>query len=415
VALTATFSRDVWWNVASLGIAGACGVAVNYAVGEVYGVDTLGVFNQVFAVYLVFSQLAALGVHTSILTHGAAADPAERGAIFRSGLAVIGVQSLVMAALFAAISPAVGALVKSPDVATGMLYAAPGVACFAFNKGTLAVLNATQHMRAYAVLQAARIVDMAIGFAACVVFDAPAIALPIILTIGEASVSVLSALAIRTLVRGESRPGWPRKHVRFGVRGFLSGLFSDLNTRIDVLVLGVFALDPVVGAYSLAAIMAEGAYQILIALRTNYAPIVVRLLAAKQHDELRAVIARARRKTYAGALALGVLAIAGYALVIPLITSDPLLQDSWQYFAIVIAGMVASAGYAPFVPVLLWAGKPGWHTILIGTILGAGTLANIVLTATLEAHGAAIATAATYAWSVIALKWLTKRALDLKI
>jgi O-antigen/teichoic acid export membrane protein len=52
------FSQGVIWNIVSLGIAGVCGIVVNYLVGEVYGPAALGVFNQVFAVYVVASQLA---------------------------------------------------------------------------------------------------------------------------------------------------------------------------------------------------------------------------------------------------------------------------------------------------------------------------------------------------------------------
>jgi O-antigen/teichoic acid export membrane protein len=410
------FSRDVLWNVASLGIAGVCGIGLNYLIGEFYGAGVLGVFNQVFAAYLVFSQLAALGVHTSILTHGAAEpDPAARRTIFTAGLAVIGAQAAVTAVVFAALAPLVGALVDSRDVGTGMLYAAPGLACFALNKGALAVLNSLQRMRWYAVFQAGRVVMMAVGFGVFALADLPAAALPIILTIGEASVLAAALIAISDqLGRGPLR-AWAGRHWRFGVRGFLSGLFSDLNTRIDVLILGVFAGDAIVGAYSFAAILAEGVYQILIALRTNYAPILVRLLAAGDTASLHHTIARGRNRTYLGAAGVAVLAIAGYAVIVPLITRDPLIQHSWVYFAILIAGMTASAGYAPFGQLLLWAARPGWHTILVALIVGAGAAANTGLVYALGALGAAVATAATYAWSAIALKLLAGRILHLRI
>src|SRR5262249_46716235 len=158
--------------------------------------------------------------------------------------------------------------------------------CFALNKGALAVLNALQRMRWYAVFQAGRVVMMAAGFGAFAIAGLPPTALPIILTIGEASVLVGALLAISDQLGRVPLGSWARNHWRFGLRGFLSGLFSDLNTRIDVLILGIFASDAVVGAYSFAAIMAEGVYQIVIALRTTYAPIMVRLLVARDSAEI---------------------------------------------------------------------------------------------------------------------------------
>jgi O-antigen/teichoic acid export membrane protein len=410
------FSRDVLWNIASLGIAGICGIGLNYLIGAVHGARVLGVFNQVFAAYLVFSQLAALGVHTSILTHGAAErDPGERRVIFTAGLAVIAAQAAAMALVFAAISPLVGDLLGSPDVGLGMLYAAPGLFCFALNKGALAVLNSLQRMRLYAVFQAGRVVMMTVGFAGFALADLPPAALPILLTVGEASVLIAALIAISDQLGRAPLRRWAGVHARFGARGFLSGLFSDLNTRIDVVILGVFVEDAVVGAYSFAAILAEGVYQIVIALRTNYAPILVRLLAARDTAALLAKIAHGRNRTYAGAAAVAVLAIAGYALIVPLIAGDPLIQDSLIYFAIVIAGMAASAGYAPFGQLLLWAGRPGSHTILVALIVGASAAANTVLVQALGATGAAIATAATYVWSAIALRLLVGKILGLRI
>ena len=55
------FSRDVIWNIASLGVAGVFGVAINIVIGLVYGSAALGVFNQVFALYLLLSQFVLFG------------------------------------------------------------------------------------------------------------------------------------------------------------------------------------------------------------------------------------------------------------------------------------------------------------------------------------------------------------------
>jgi O-antigen/teichoic acid export membrane protein len=413
------FSQDVLWNIVSLGVAGACGVVVNYLVGVVYGASALGVFNQVFAIYLVFSQLAALGVQSSVLTHIAAtSDRSERRAIATSALLVIAAQAVVMGSLMLALARPIADVLDSPDVAIGIAYATPGLVAFALNKVVLACLNGTQRMRWYAVFQAGRIVLMAVGFGGCILADAPARTLPVILSIGEvitlvAATATISPLLGRTARSELSR--WARAHLRFGVRGFLSGLFSDLNTRIDVLVLGAFASDRLVGAYSMASLLAEGVYQVLIALRSNYAPIVVRLLVTRDEAELQRVVRKGRRNTYLGASLLGAIAIAGYAIVIPVSTSDPEIAHSWVYFAILVAGMVASAGYVPFNQMLLWGSRPGWHTIMVGLTVATAALTSLAGVALAGAVGAAVATAATYAFTVVLLKLLVGRVLQLRI
>ena len=61
--LSSKFGQDVIWNVASYGIMAVSGVVINVIIWLVYSPDVLGVFNQVFAVYVIASQFAVAGVH----------------------------------------------------------------------------------------------------------------------------------------------------------------------------------------------------------------------------------------------------------------------------------------------------------------------------------------------------------------
>jgi O-antigen/teichoic acid export membrane protein len=415
---TDTFSRDVWWNVVSLGVAGVCGVAVNYLIGIRYGAAVLGVFNQVFAIYIVASQLAVLGVHSSVLYHLAASQTAEKRVIVTSALLITLAQALAIAVPFLAVAAPFSALLDSPDVATGMWWAAPGLVCFALDKVVLAACNAEQRMRAYAIFQGGRVVLMAAALGGCVILDVDGATLPVILSIGEGATLVCAVLAIRDLIGPAPLAvmrRWWRTHLRFGARGFLAGLFGELNTRIDVIILGAFASDAIVGAYSFAALVAEGLYQVLIALRTNYAPIMVRLLARRDDAELQRVLRKARDRTYLGAAAMAVVCALGYALVVPLLTRDPDLQRSWLYFAILLAGMAAAAGYTPFNQLLLWAGRPGWHTVMIVIVVASSAALCTGLVALWGAVGAAAGVALTYAGSILLLKAMVARVIALRV
>ena len=44
---------------------------------------------------------------------------------------------------------------------------------------------------------------------------------------------------------------WLKRHLAFGARGLMSGVFLELNTRIDVLAIGLFLSDTDVGTYSI--------------------------------------------------------------------------------------------------------------------------------------------------------------------
>jgi O-antigen/teichoic acid export membrane protein len=415
----AQFASDVWWNVAGLAVAGCLGIVLNYLVSAIYGTAALGVFNQVFAVYILFSHLAALGFHYSVLRHlAAAADARERRAVTTSALiATSATASLFAGILWLAAGPA-GRALGSGDVSVGLRCAAPGILFFALSKVTLGCLNALQRMRWYAVLYGGRFLFMMVAFAGCTALGIGHAALPVILSASELATFLLSLVPIAPLLGRIDRAElarWVPEHVRFGLKGFMSGLLAVLNTRIDVLILGYFSTDRVVGAYSFAAILAEGLYQLLIVLRTNFAPVLVRLCTEGRTAELVDLVRRARNRTYLGSIASGALAIAGYALFVRWGTSDPTVADSWIYFAVLIAGMVGSAGYAPFQPILLYAGLPGWHAVLMVGLVAFNAVVNAVLIACLGAIGAALGSAATFLFGVLLLRVSSARLLGVRL
>jgi O-antigen/teichoic acid export membrane protein len=413
------FSRDVWWNVGALGVAGALGILLNFLISVVYGAETLGVFNQVFAVYLLLAQLGALGFHYSVLTHVAAAEgAAERQAIMTSALLATIVSGAVFAGAAWLLAEPIGRLLGSAGVARGLEYAAPGILFFALSKVTLACANALGRMRWYAVLFAGRFVLLVLAFLGCAVLNVGAAELPVILTVTEGVTFLVSLVPVAPQLRWIGRSVFwrrVREHARFAVKGFTSGMLSELNTRVDVLILGYFARDAVVGAYSFAAILAEGLYQLLIVLRTNYAPLVIRLWAEGRRADLVQMVRRARNRTYLGAIGLGIMAAAGYWLAVPWLTSDPEIAASGPYFAVLIAGMVASAGYAPFQPLLLYAGFPGWHTVLMVGIIAINAIGNLLLIPVLGPIGAALATAIAFVLCVFTLRAMVAQRLAIRI
>jgi O-antigen/teichoic acid export membrane protein len=413
------FTRDVQWNVAGLAVAGVCGVALSYLVGVVYGAAALGVFNLVFAAWIFFSQLAALGVHYSALRQVASTDdPTERAAATTSALAATVLLAAGASAFFVAAAPAVAGLMDSPDVGRGMRWAAPGLFLFALNKVLLGSLNGARRMGWYALFQGGRFVLMLAALGVCAALAVDRSVLPVVLTVAEGGILLGALVPARDLLRRLGAADlWrrAREHLEFGVRGFGSGLLSELNTRVDVLMLGLFTSDAVVGVYSLAAVVAEGLYQLLVVLRTNYTPILARLWARGERAELLRVVRRGRNLTYLAALPAGALAAGGYALIVPAIVGDPALSASVPVFAILVAGIVSCAGYAPFLQLPLAARQPGRYTVLMLFVVAVNVVANAALIPLWGALGAATATAIAFAASALFLVAMARGLLRLPI
>ena len=67
--LRGKFGRDVFWNYVSFAVLGASGIAINILIGKIYGAEDLGAFNQVYAAYVLLSQLSVGALHLSVVAH----------------------------------------------------------------------------------------------------------------------------------------------------------------------------------------------------------------------------------------------------------------------------------------------------------------------------------------------------------
>ena len=162
---------------------------------------------------------------------------------------------------------------------TGIALIAPGVLLFSINKVLVCILNGMRHMRAYAIFQTLRFVLIVLMLYILIRFEQPTEYLPVSLTVAEAVllIALMIYLNLRVFALWSRRPTryWFKEHFRFGLRGCLSGALSEMNTRIDVLMLGYFLIsDSVVGLYSFAAIPAEALGQLAMVVRRNVDPVL---------------------------------------------------------------------------------------------------------------------------------------------
>src|SRR5262249_12641623 len=109
---------------------------------------------------IIASQIAVGGIHHSALKHVAehvGAPERLRRAVASSalmlGVLLGGASALVLAVL----AMPIGALLASPEVGRGILWAAPGLCLFAVNKIALSLINGLSRFRALSILQSLRV------------------------------------------------------------------------------------------------------------------------------------------------------------------------------------------------------------------------------------------------------------------
>src|SRR5262249_42743540 len=139
-------------NVATVGILAVTGMVLNGVMARVYGAEILGIFNQVYAIFIFGSQVTTVGIQFSVLKYVAEFHHDEKvvSEIVAAALIAVAVCGALIIALFYAFFRFSPVQLYSPEVALGTIYMLPGLWFFAINKTLLNALNGRQANKAYA-------------------------------------------------------------------------------------------------------------------------------------------------------------------------------------------------------------------------------------------------------------------------
>jgi O-antigen/teichoic acid export membrane protein len=404
---------DLLFNYASLGVLAAAGLLMNLVVVRLMGEAALGVFNQAYAIYIASSQLAVGGVHISVLRSVAQAQggPREVARVIASGLVLSGSLGVLWCVIIALSRGVWGALLDSPGVVGSLSFVAPALILFSINKTLLAALNGLQSMRVFAVLQALRFCVLigALTIVAC--WQRPVAELSAAFLVAELVVMAVAVPCVLAKVgfrHVHIERTWLMHHLQFGAKGMLSGVFIELNTRIDVLAIGFFLSDKEVGRYSLAAVFAEGLYQCLVVVRNQVNPVLCRLLLLPDRQPVLRMVHAAWRYLYPGMAITYLLGLATFHFILSYQVQISEPAQTLSCAAILGAGVLAVSGFVPFDGILLHSGRPAYYTLFTFAITATNAVFNLLLIPLLGIQGAALATGLALALSVFYLSGIMR-------
>ena len=329
--------------MASLAFLAGAGLLLNLAIGRYYGPAALGLFNIVFALYIFVSQFSVFGIHLSVLKYVSeyvAKDTGKTDAVITGGLMLAAVCSSIAGLAAWLATPLVVTFYQVEGIRTAWLVLLPGLWCFSFNKVLLNAINGAEHMRALAALLALRYALILCALATVILLGIRQEVLSGVIAAAEILLTpVLLCYSRRIVSRWDwtGGLGWMRPHFAFGVRAFPSGAVGELNTRVDVLMIGAMMDGAKAGVYSLALLLAEGLGQAIVVVRNNLNPILTRLIVEERTDEL-AVFCRRLSAWFMLFMAVaGLVVVAGLWAIIHLFLVDVRFHDAIVPLAIWLA------------------------------------------------------------------------------
>jgi O-antigen/teichoic acid export membrane protein len=368
----------------------------------------MGMFNQILAIYIILGQLAPIGLHMSVLSFLPKLNnhPNVQRKVFSSALSITIASALIVCLCGLLSIHIIGKALGSELVERGIIWALPGLWCFAVNKVLLGALNGARHMRMYAFAQSMRVVTWIAAMYMCVLIDTPIHVLPVVLTIGDVLL-LLVIMPYSIAVFGYAPPknwnGWLSYQFHFGRRVMFSGLMMDINTKADVLMLGIWCSDHIVGIYSFASMFIEGLAQIPGVLRENINPLISNLLQKSHYNQIKLFIRRVNYYTVPGMTIIVLCSSLVYSWFSMLVTGNPDFADGQTVFIILGAGLSIGSGFIPFHMLLNQSGHPQYFTGFVSAVVASNIVLNAILIPLWQDVGAAIATAIAFFFAPIIL------------
>lgn len=385
------------------------GATINFIILYFLGAEALGVFYQVYAIYVIVGQVAVWGLHDSVLKYTSQyTDSQERDTLCFAAIFCVLMTGTLGATLLLLSRDFIGQLFESKNLRYGIIYLSPGILFFVINKVLVAIFNGKRQMKYFALASAIRAVNI---FALCIFliinFDSLSY-FGFVFTTSEILLFLVIIFLKPTglLIKKDNIKQWISRHYQFGTKSVGHGLLSEAFIRVDVLMLGIFLSDTRVGIYSFAAFFVEGIYQIPVVIRNLNNPILVKMLIEKNVNKLIDFTRKTAKLSVTLTFSASVLVVIAYPYL-DFIFKAETIDASYSVLLVLLSGMVLYSIFIPFDYIFITGGFPGIQSIFMSINMTSNIGLNYLLIPHYGLMGAAIATVSAFAFSCLLLNVLS--------
>jgi O-antigen/teichoic acid export membrane protein len=210
---------------------------------------------------------------------------------------------------------------------------------------------------------------------------------------------------------------WIKKHFKFGLKAMFGGALMEINTRVDILIIGIILGYNSVGIYSFASMIAEGYSQLYSVLKGNIDAIFSRDINKKNNLLINKSISVMRRIYIPLIIFVSLLIIILYKPIFLNIfqLDENFIQKSWIVLIIIMISMTSVSFLRPFIGLLISLNRPFYFSIIVLVGVLINLILNLILIPKIGINGAAFATGFAFIVETILLFYIGKKLINKKV
>lgn len=410
------FTNESIWNVTGFIIAGISGLGLQFLTAANYDPSVLGILNLTLIIFTVYSQISGFGIHFSVLKHIPEHTQTRNdiSSIMTSSFFLTFFISVFFALIFYLILQLSAGLFKEKELINSLKIVIPVIIIFPLNKVILSYLNGMRMMKIFAVYNSIRYVMWFLTVIIIINYQIQPSRISLVFSVSESILFIALlpySVKFMNLLYFFKLRKWNEINFRYGFKSVMGTIFADISTRVDVLILGLYTSNYVVGIYSMASVVIDGFNQLSITFRTLVNPIITRSYFNDEKIVFREKIRKGKNLYYLFLIPLILVVIAIYPYAISYLNLNEEFKAAYIPLIIMMAGLLLSAGYQPFQMIFNQTGFPGFQSSFFGMILLSNGMLNFCLIPLFGITGASAATALSMVLVPFYINYLSRKSL----
>ena len=413
------FVSDVIWTFTGRVASAASGIIVTILIGNVFSAAELGVYLQAVAFYMILSLFTVLGVNISVLRH-AGEHRDDRSTLYEilgSALGLAAITAVTLTLMLFGVLYWFPGVLNNPPLVEAMKIIMLGLPLVSVSRIFISFLNGLRRMRLFSMVLPIRWGIVILGVLVCIYLKTGFYTLFYTFLVSDFILLLFLLIVNRAYLRyiSGSFSRWWRKHLKFGMKTFVSGSINLMNRRIDVLMVGFLLNNEAAGLYGFASTAARGFVFIRNVIHNNFSPIVSKLWASKDVEQIRVYYEKIKKNLLIFVLPLLIVATLAYPVAVNLIMKKGMYSETWDLFIIIMAGVAVSVLFNWTDGMLSMADFLNETIILAAVGLGVNVVGNFIFIDWWGVNGAAIATTLAYLLRFLLIRYYIKDRMGIRI